>query len=112
MHRQILGVVAATVLVIGVSCSKEKTAGTTPDGGDSTPPAECGNGVRVGSEQCDLADLAGRTCISLGYDGGTLACTSTCTFDFAGCTGAVAGPRAGSRHAVRLLPSLTREEGS
>jgi hypothetical protein len=87
MQRQCISVTVAAILLGGLGCGKGKTAGTVPTGGDTSPPAECGNGARVGGEQCDGVDLAGQTCVSLGYDGGTLGCASTCTFDYAACTG-------------------------
>lgn len=45
----------------------------------------CGDGIAEGGEQCDLGDLNGATCQSQGFDDGTLACTSECTFDTAAC---------------------------
>jgi len=45
----------------------------------------CGNGVAETGEQCDDPDLRGETCVSRGFDGGTLACSSSCTFDTSGC---------------------------
>lgn len=36
-------------------------------------------------EQCDLADLDGYTCQTLGFDGGSLSCSGSCTFDTGGC---------------------------
>lgn len=47
----------------------------------------CGDGVKIATEQCDGAALAGATCESLGFAAGTLACGSTCSFDTSGCTG-------------------------
>jgi hypothetical protein len=47
-------------------------------------PAGCGNNVIQSGEACDGTDLDGETCVSQGYDGGTLACT-TCFFDYSGC---------------------------
>jgi hypothetical protein len=47
--------------------------------------AFCGDGIRHFSEPCDGTDLAGATCSSQGYDGGTLACNPDCTFDVSGC---------------------------
>jgi hypothetical protein len=44
-------------------------------------PPGCGNGRRDLDEVCDGADLGGATCESLGFDGGTLACSSACVFD-------------------------------
>ena len=48
--------------------------------------ATCGNGQVDAGEACDGTALNGATCLSLGYGDGTLACTSTCTFDYSGCT--------------------------
>lgn len=46
----------------------------------------CGNDVAEGGEDCDNADLAGKTCQSLGYGGGTLTCDISCSFDASSCT--------------------------
>ncbi len=48
----------------------------------------CGNGTREGSEQCEGADLGGADCISLGYSGGELGCTASCTHETGQCTSA------------------------
>jgi hypothetical protein len=55
---------------------------------DQWMPAPCGDGIkRAGVEQCDGPDLGGATCQSIGgFSGGTLACSSTCTFNTSGCT--------------------------
>jgi hypothetical protein len=56
--------------------------------GDICPLSLCGNGhidTCPGgdslTEACDGMDLGSRTCASLGYFGGTLACTSSCDLD-------------------------------
>jgi hypothetical protein len=46
----------------------------------------CGDHVREASEECDGTDLNNKTCQSLGFSGGTLACSPTCVFDVSGCT--------------------------
>ena len=46
---------------------------------------DCGNGVLDTGEACDGTLLDGADCGSLGFVGGTLACTTACTFDTAGC---------------------------
>lgn len=56
--------------------------------GCSTTPSTCGNGVIDPGEQCDGSDLGGATCESLGFAGGTLACSGACTYDTSGCTSA------------------------
>ncbi len=45
----------------------------------------CGNGVVEGSEQCDGSNLNGQSCVTQGYMGGSLTCTSGCAFDTSGC---------------------------
>jgi|GEM_PF-4019581 len=47
----------------------------------------CGDGVRQGSEECDLADLDRRTCSNLGYSSGTLVCGDNCFLDDSDCIG-------------------------
>jgi cysteine-rich repeat protein len=49
--------------------------------------ADCGDGiVWDGVEQCDGSDLAGETCSSRGYTGGTLSCSAACSFVESACT--------------------------
>lgn len=52
--------------------------------------ASCGNGNVEPGEECDGTALDGETCTSLGFSGGTLGCTETCSFETTQCTG---GPR-------------------
>ncbi len=67
-----------------------KTVTTRSDG--LAPPSQadcpfCGDGTVNGpSEQCDGTDLDGQTCVTQGFGSGTLACTSSCTFDTSGCS--------------------------
>ncbi len=59
---------------------------------ECTGEAECGNGVWEYPEECDGDELRGATCESLGYSGGTLACSAECTYDTSGCeTGPICG---------------------
>lgn len=45
----------------------------------------CGDDMH-GNDVCDGVDLAGQTCMTLGFAGGSLACNSMCTgFDLSGC---------------------------
>lgn len=46
---------------------------------------ECGDDKATDNEACDGADVRGQTCVSLGFAGGTLACTAACQFDFSRC---------------------------
>jgi hypothetical protein len=46
----------------------------------------CGNGVIDPNEDCDWGNLNGGTCLSEGFDLGTLGCVpGTCTYDTSGC---------------------------
>jgi hypothetical protein len=49
-------------------------------------PTLCGDGHIDAGEECDGSSLAGKTCASMGFAKGTLACTQ-CHFDTSGCTG-------------------------
>ena len=46
----------------------------------------CGNGNQETGEECDGSDLGGQTCQGLGFDGGSLACDGSCSFDTSSCT--------------------------
>jgi len=48
-------------------------------------PAVCGDSSVNGSEACDGTDLAGESCVSQGFTGGTLACDGSCQFDTSSC---------------------------
>jgi hypothetical protein len=48
--------------------------------------SECGDGIISGNELCDGENLDGKSCVSLGYDGGDLACSENClSFDKSNC---------------------------
>jgi subtilisin-like proprotein convertase family protein len=50
-----------------------------------TAPA-CGNAVVEGAEQCEGGNVAGSTCVTAGFAGGTVACdAASCNFDTTGC---------------------------
>lgn len=66
------------------------------NGAADAGPASCGNGQVSAKELCDGANLRGQTCESLGFNGGTLACSPTCqAFDTSGCTTAATYPASG-----------------
>ncbi len=61
---------------------------TAPGCSDETRcvPNECGDGVICEADQCEGSNLNGQTCLSQGFNGGTLSCnTTTCFFDTSGC---------------------------
>ena len=43
------------------------------------PPDVCGDAVRTGTEVCDGRDLGGASCVTEGFDGGTLTCDDSCS---------------------------------
>lgn len=45
----------------------------------------CGDGAKNGDEECDGGDLGNASCMSLGYYGGNLDCTSTCFYNLDEC---------------------------
>jgi hypothetical protein len=52
---------------------------------DSKKPA-CGDGViNVQNEECDQNDIPETSCAALGYYGGVVTCTNTCTLDISSC---------------------------
>ena len=52
----------------------------------SGPAQYCGDGAVNGPETCDGAALQGVTCRSLGFDGGSIACDSSCELDTSSCS--------------------------
>lgn len=75
-----LGFGAGTLACSGDCMSLDTTA-------CSSPSLSCGDNIQDPQEICDGFDLAGQTCESLGFTGGTLACQEDCTgFDPTNCT--------------------------
>ncbi len=74
----------STTTIASTSVTTTTTVATTT--GSSMPG--CGNGLVDGTDQCDGFDLDGQTCASLGFEGGGLDCSASCTFDTSGCQGA------------------------
>jgi hypothetical protein len=63
-------------------CSK---AGKVCLNGACISPSDCGNGIIEAGEQCDGANLGGKTCASLNFTSGKLKC-SMCKFNTSGCS--------------------------
>jgi len=74
--------------VVGGSLTYEASDNPDPGFACGAPP-DCGNGIIESGEICDGTDLGGETCISLGFESGTLACqTDNCeNFDTKACVG-------------------------
>jgi hypothetical protein len=81
----------------GATCQDFALPGDTASGGMPACNASCvliegtctfcGDNLREGTETCDGPQLGGQTCVSQGFDGGTLACNATCNgYNTAGCT--------------------------
>ena len=100
LHRQATAVVRRATLRYGVACTAEPASGfdqylaqcsddvaAASVMGGSLPA--CGDGsIDVPGEQCDVSDVGGGSCASLGFAGGALACDGSCAFDTASCQGA------------------------
>ncbi len=59
-------------------------------------PDPCGNGNIDQGEQCDGSNLNSDTCVSRGYDTGSLSCNSQCNFDVSSCVNNPSNPNPGS----------------
>ncbi|HET6372049.1 MAG TPA: hypothetical protein VFG76_02000, partial [Candidatus Polarisedimenticolia bacterium] len=67
------------------SYGAEGTLCTDPCGGGPLGCPYCGDGRVAGTESCDGADFAGESCVTKGFDGGSLECTPNCTLNLSGC---------------------------
>lgn len=75
------GLIAALLLCGAVACSDNKEAGevaNTEAGGVPVPAVACGNDIREAGELCDGTDVGIETCVSQGFDTGTLGCNDNC----------------------------------
>jgi len=69
------------------ACGLEE--GWTCEGpGTSVCSPVCGDGLVLGDEECDGAELGGLTCEAEGYHGGELACLGDCRLDWSSCEAA------------------------
>ncbi len=73
------------MLLLGVFALLGCHGPSTVKVGPPQPQAGCGDGVVQAPEDCDGSAFDGATCQSLGFDTGTLACTSDCHFSTAAC---------------------------
>lgn len=87
---------------VGSDTSTSGTGGTTGTSGDPSgdpdsqgesstgASAVCGDGVAEADEECDGADLGGKTCSSFNFKYGKLGCTPACAADTSKCTNSAA----------------------
>ncbi len=61
----------------------------------------CGDGAIGAGEECDGANLNGASCVSQGFDGGTLSCGTFCLFNTTSCTLGGGGGGGGIRTPIR-----------
>ncbi|MFH1620911.1 MAG: hypothetical protein ABIB04_02385, partial [Patescibacteria group bacterium] len=66
------------------SCPDGCTINSSPTD-DVCQGGSCGNGTIEGYESCDLSNMNGHTCVTEGFDGGTVGCTTSCMLNTAGC---------------------------
>ncbi|MBI5499657.1 MAG: hypothetical protein HY907_05410 [Deltaproteobacteria bacterium] len=69
----------------GADADADADTDADADADSEVAAATCGNGALEPGEECDLAELGGATCASLGRTPGTLACGDDCRYDTAGC---------------------------
>ncbi len=68
-----------------LSCSTDCRTFVTNQCTPKSNPALCGNGARDTAEVCEVSDLDGKTCQSMGFASGTLTCTNSCTLNTSQC---------------------------
>jgi hypothetical protein len=86
---------------------------TTPSNLVRLTVTPCGNNIIDSGEQCDGSNLGGQTCVGLGYAGGTLSCTASCTFDTSGCISPPSPPGGGGgggKPTPPIIPPAKPEE--
>ncbi len=87
----IVGIVAIVGLIVLITGTRTGSMNAYEDSAGQVSRSRlaagyCGDGIRGDSEQCDGNDLGGTTCTDIGnFIGGTLGCTSYCTFDTSDC---------------------------
>ena len=87
----------------GLTCGDG--AGTCDGAGGCNVPT-CNNGLETieAGEECDGGNLNGQSCVTQGFDGGSLTCHANCTFDTGGCYQASIVP---SRGLLSWTPAFT-----
>jgi hypothetical protein len=65
-------------------CESGETLSNCPS--DCYASGVCGNGIVETGEACDGSNLGGKTCLTYGYNQGTLTCYSTCQANISNCS--------------------------
>jgi hypothetical protein len=75
-------IIFALILLIGLSFLVKTSLAETNHNVDATVKlGVCGNDLAEDNEDCDNADLKGKTCETIGYASGTLSCLPSCDYD-------------------------------
>ncbi|MEM6993073.1 MAG: hypothetical protein AAF721_21350 [Myxococcota bacterium] len=75
----------------GADSSSDGSTGDGSSSSDGVVDSVCGDATIEGLEECDLDQLDGQDCASLGFTGGELACNRDCLFEISGCFNAACG---------------------
>ncbi len=76
----IRGVLCLLAAVLVVAC------GDDDGNGGSGNTVSCGDGILATTEECEGFELRGATCGGMGFSGGTISCTASCTLDTSMCS--------------------------
>jgi len=86
------------IVELGEECESDSNCTETGGHCEACVCYTCGDNVVDPGEECDGTDLAGETCISKGFDSGTLSCLSDCSgYDTSDCRREPAAPSGGGR---------------
>ncbi len=87
MARGVLHLLVVGIVVLSSGCWGRSVWADFDGGGNVNPDPGCGNDRLEEGEECDGSNLGGYSCEILGFGGGSLACSSSCTFEVSGCGG-------------------------
>src|SRR5690349_4765154 len=76
--------------------SESSSEDSASESSSSEGGGTCGNDVVEPGEACDGDDLDGQDCVSQGFIAGALACSASCTFDYAACSNCGDGNQGGT----------------
>src|SRR3989344_8520051 len=74
------------LVMVGIFFVSYQLAAQTTSLTASITISVCGNDVKESGEQCDGSDFANRSCTTLGFSGGIIACDSACSFNVSSCS--------------------------